>query len=321
MSDKAVKEETKDRNVEKDAGVEEESSRESEREESVEVHSTVDNMDKKTTLRPKDVSSADDSDGEISFRPKTRGKLSQLNADQVFALEMEKLKLERLRVENIIHQQEMENAEAQRRRNHEMEMAGKESQVLSELSFLSPNSSLSIKVPKYEGEHIDGYLEQFEKIANTCKWPKDTWVLRLAPKLTGLARKAYNQLETGNETDYEKLKRAILDKYELNAEAYRRKFRSSVKGDTQSVKEWVGDLNYLFRKWMGMCDVSIQTEETNVLMAQMVIDQVYAKLPREMGIYLKEKDPKDTDSLGKLADSNHTIWCNFRHHVVHIHIK
>ncbi len=107
---------------------------------------------------------------------------------------------------------------------------------------------------------VDTYLENFEKLATTCKWDKSTWVVRLVPKLRGQAADAYHELDSQNGTDYDALKTAILAKYQLNAETYRRQFRSLTKADNQTVTTWVSELSRLYFKWIAMTGIKITKE-------------------------------------------------------------
>ncbi|XP_072030629.1 uncharacterized protein [Amphiura filiformis] len=249
-------------------------------------------------------------DDEVSFlRPRQRRTLSskRMTAEQAYQIKLEEIQLEKLRIEQMALDRERDREEAAQRRAHEEKMAqiqGSPFMFAQGVPSKPKVQDAKVKVPTFsEGDKIDTYLEQFEKIARLCKWDKESWVLRLAPKLTGLARDAYNQLEPGYEANYDRLKEALLHKYELNAEAYRRKFRNSEKGENQSVKEWLSKLSYNFSKWMELTGVPLQAKEAKAVRDQMIIDQAYGKLPRELVIYLKEKEPKTTGDFGKWADA------------------
>ena len=83
------------------------------------------------------------------------------------------------------------------------------------------------KVPKFEGQDIDKYLHTFEKLAEVYEWPKETWAMRLAALLAGKVLLAYARMDRDESKEYIKVKKAILNRYELTSKAYRRKFRSS----------------------------------------------------------------------------------------------
>ena len=69
--------------------------------------------------------------------------------------------------------------------------------------------------------------------------------------LTGKAQRAYATLPTENCTDYELVKAAILKGFELFPEAYRQKFRTQRKKESQSYVEFLPNKENALGKW---CD-------------------------------------------------------------------
>lgn len=104
--------------------------------------------------------------------------------------------------------------------------------------------------PDKEGEDIEHYLVTFERIAQACKWPQDEWALHLAPLLTGKARYAYVAMDIDDTMDNAKVKCAVLQKFEISAETYRVRFRSTVPGEEETPKELQVRLKDLYGKWM-----------------------------------------------------------------------
>ena len=85
---------------------------------------------------------------------------------------------------------------------------------------------LKYKLPKFsEGEDIEVFLTSFEKLAISYKWVNSEWAIRLVPQLTGKALEAYSTMSSVDSNDFIKVKQAILERYGLNALAYREKFR------------------------------------------------------------------------------------------------
>ncbi|VDI78345.1 Hypothetical predicted protein [Mytilus galloprovincialis] len=101
------------------------------------------------------------------------------------------------------------------------------------------HSSLKSKLPKFkEGEDPDVFLRSFEKLVVLHKIPKSEWALRLVPLLCGKALEAFSRLSEEDSKNYDKIKSAILCRYELTAEAYREKFRSERQSSDESFKEF-----------------------------------------------------------------------------------
>ena len=85
-------------------------------------------------------------------------------------------------------------------------------------------------VPPFQEQEIDKYFLHFEKVATSLEWPRDIWTLLLQSVLVGKAREIYAALSLDQSSEYDTVKTAILNAYELVPEAYRQKFRRSTKG-------------------------------------------------------------------------------------------
>lgn len=66
----------------------------------------------------------------------------------------------------------------------------------------------------------------FEKIAGQRHWPKEEWVALIQSSFTGKAQEAYVAMDLDDATDYDLVRRAVLNVYELVPEAYRQRFRT-----------------------------------------------------------------------------------------------
>ena len=125
----------------------------------------------------------------------------------------------------------------------------KEKELEHNMAVFGPKTPKDNKLPEgkfrklLDNEDIDTYLRAFEHLAHSNKWPKESWCQRLAPELTGKAFEVYANLSLDEATDYETLKKAILLKYEVNAETYRAKFRNRERKTGETIREMVHDLN------------------------------------------------------------------------------
>lgn len=64
------------------------------------------------------------------------------------------------------------------------------------------------------------FLTTFERMAHICHWPKEGWAVRLVPLPTGNACSAYVLMDIKDSEDYDKVKAAILAKYEITPDTY-----------------------------------------------------------------------------------------------------
>lgn len=73
-------------------------------------------------------------------------------------------------------------------------------------------------------DNIDAYLLRFERYAAANQWSRERWAGYLSALLKGKALDVYNCLEPNEATDYDALKNALLRKFRLTAEGFRKKF-------------------------------------------------------------------------------------------------
>ena len=67
-------------------------------------------------------------------------------------------------------------------------------------------------------ESLDAYLERFERFPATQKSPKEHWASNLSALVAGKALEMYSHLSVQEVNDFETLKKALLSRYNLNAE-------------------------------------------------------------------------------------------------------
>ena len=120
-------------------------------------------------------------------------------------------------------------------REHELKMAclGKHSPS-DKASAFDPARNIRL-VPPFQEKEVDKYFAHFEKVADSLNWPKESWVLLLQSVLVGKAQEIYGSLSVEQSSNYEHVKEAVLEAYELVPEAYRQKFRNYLKYDSKTM--------------------------------------------------------------------------------------
>ena len=83
------------------------------------------------------------------------------------------------------------------------------------------------KLPKLpdllESDNEDEWFAQAERIPVTHGVPQEQFSLAVVPALTGIARSAFLSLPAEEASDFGQIKRAVLDRFQLTAEEYRRR--------------------------------------------------------------------------------------------------
>ncbi|KAJ8033563.1 Protein split ends [Holothuria leucospilota] len=104
-------------------------------------------------------------------------------------------------------------------------------------------------VPKFQEDNVEKFFNRFEKLGEQLKWPRDKWSILIQSNFTGKAQEVYSALSIEDSMDYDKVKKAILQAYELVPEAYRQKFRKYRKADTQTYVEFAYQKERHFDRW------------------------------------------------------------------------
>ena len=156
---------------------------------------------------------------------------------------------------------------------------------------------LSVKlVPFSEKEDIEAYLVTFERIMTAHMVNKDRWPHFLAPQLSGRAQLAFATLPTEQSADYSAIKAAILARYDIHEEAYRRRFRTVKREEGESNRELAVRLMDLQGKWLRERTTMGQVKEA------IGIEQFLNTLTTEKRLWVLEKKPDTCVKAGELAD-------------------
>ena len=151
-------------------------------------------------------------------------------------------------------------------------------------------------VPLTQDDDIESFLVTFERIMTAYKIPKEQWTYYLAPQLTGKAQQAFAALSTEESGVYEGVKTAVLLRYGVNEEAYRRRFRAASRREGETNRELAVRLLDLQTKWLKKCTTVDEIKE------QVAMEQFLNILPMEKRAWVKDKKPKTCIAAGELAD-------------------
>ena len=70
-------------------------------------------------------------------------------------------------------------------------------------------------------DEFDSYLQIFERFAKTAGWVKITWTIKLSTLLSGKALVVYSRMSDDQMNEYDKVKEAILRRYDFTEDGYR----------------------------------------------------------------------------------------------------
>ena len=197
------------------------------------------------------------------------------------------------------HKYEMEKMEMQRRLQEEEHKKDVNTEDKS-----SEGRSLG-KVPKMpyfdEGrDFMDSYLGRFERFAESQKWKRVDWALYLSALLKGRALDVYSMMPAEYASDYNKLKDALLKRYQLSSDGFKKRFRSAKPEAGETPSQFLTRIDNYLQRWIELAKVEKTYDGLKTLIVQ---EQYLSTCPKEMAMHLKEGKPKTIIELGEVAEN------------------
>ena len=108
-------------------------------------------------------------------------------------------------------------------RRQDEQVTGWLKRILNEVSRDRPRENEGPKLAKLtDSDDIESFLTTFERIMQAFEVAKKRRSYKLA--LSGKAQQAYAAMERHKADDYEEVKKAILQRYNITEETYRQRF-------------------------------------------------------------------------------------------------
>ena len=182
----------------------------------------------------------------------------------------------------------------------ELELKAQQSQAGASLAATSPPRNKDAKSPKLpsfidEKDELDSYLLRFERYAENASWEKDTWAIKLSALLTGRAMDVYTRMSDADASDYDKLKKALLTRYNYTEDGYRKRFREATPETEETIDQFVIRLKNYLAKWLELSGGS--PDNFDALVDLIVKEQFINACSEDLAMYLLERGPKDLVEL------------------------
>ena len=201
------------------------------------------------------------------------------------------------------HKLEMEKLRLEYERLNKQKSASSEDQQAA-LSQASQNAVARIKAPVLPG-FVDGkdspesYLLRFERYATDAGWNRSDWATRLSPLLSGRPLDVYSGLSDEQARDYDKLQKALLQRYDFTEQGYRERFRGAKPEGQESPSQFIVRMSNYFDKWVELAGGDKTFKGVSELMVR---EQFTNSCPKDVSVFLKERSPKNLEELAKLAE-------------------
>ena len=126
------------------------------------------------------------------------------------------------------------------------------------------------KVPRMpyfdeERDFMDSYLGRFEHFAESQKWNKTHWAMYLFALLKGRALDVFSMTPAEQANDYDKLKDALLKRYLLSADGFKKRFRSAKPETGETPSQFLTRLDNYLERWIELAKVTKSYEGLKTL--------------------------------------------------------
>ena len=145
----------------------------------------------------------------------------------------------------------MEKLRLESERMDEQRSASSEDQQAAS-SQASQNAVARTKAPVLSGfadakDNLDSYLLRFKRYATVAGGERSDWATSLSPLLSGRVLDVYSGLSDEQARDYDKLQKALLQRYDFTELGYRERFRGAKPEGQESPSQFIVRNSQLLR--------------------------------------------------------------------------
>ncbi|XP_074662653.1 uncharacterized protein LOC141915136 [Tubulanus polymorphus] len=157
------------------------------------------------------------------------------------------------------------------------------------------------KLPWFDEKRddIDAYLLRFERHAVCQKWDRALWSVHLSAFLSGKALEVYSRLPSTEINDFDKLKLALLKRFALTEDGFKKKLKSSRPETGETFTQFSVRLENYAIRWI---ELSGTEKSYDQLLDLILRDAFIQACNRDLAMFLKERTPKSLSEMVKLAD-------------------
>ena len=157
------------------------------------------------------------------------------------------------------------------------------------------------KIPAFEEgkDEMDSYLHRFKRYATAQGWEQELWATHLSALLKGRALDVYALLPSEKSCNYNEFKKALLKRYELTEDGFKRKFGSGRPEIGETFSQFSVRLASYLTKWIEMSNTPKTYEGIFDLMMR---DQLLHICNKDLTLFLKERTPVSMQQMATLCD-------------------
>lgn len=173
-------------------------------------------------------------------------------------------------------------------------------QLKLELDNKREDPSTGKGIPKHQKlndtEDIDAFLSTFQSHMSNFKVNKKYWVANLVPLLTDRVRDMYATLDDEIKQDYDLVKDAILEYFNITPDTYRMKYKEARKRSNESWVDFGQRMLMLKGKWTKGCKSAQEVRDITTM------EDVISLIPDKVQSWVRDQKPTSTKRAAQLAD-------------------
>ena len=108
----------------------------------------------------------------------------------------------------------------------------------------------------------------------------------------------YSGLSDEQARDYDKLQKALLERYDFTEQGYRERFRGAKPEGQESPSQFIVKISNYFDKWVELASRDKTFKGVSELMVR---EQFTNSSPKDVLVFFKERSPRDLEELAKMA--------------------
>ena len=213
-----------------------------------------------------------------------------------------KLEQERFEREQDRFAREKEEKDAEHKRQLEIMEAEAKLGTSSKVGKTATAPPRAPKLPPFDDgkDDMDAYIQRFERYAEVQGWSRAQWAIHLSALLKGKALEAYARMPKEDALDFDKLKAALLIRFELTEEGFKKKFRACRPEPGETFTQFSARLRCYFQRWIELAET--KEGDYKGLLDLMLRDQFLFMCGTELRLFLRERIPKTLKAMSELAD-------------------
>ncbi|GFO04931.1 reverse transcriptase [Plakobranchus ocellatus] len=217
----------------------------------------------------------------------------------------EEMEMQKQREEMAFRREEKERERQLELRRMELAAETKKLEIGSRASVdvAGPKQSYGAQRPKipplHDPSQVDLYLERFERHAAAFGWPESEWASCLSNLLKDEALSIFLSLSPAEGSDYQAIKRVLLQRFGCDRNGFRSKFLSVKPQEAEDFGTFINRARRYFDRWVELSGVSTLEGLSYLVCSEIALQAC----DEDFVAYIKDRSPSDIVALKSVASA------------------